>query len=172
MSVSTLTRPIALPIAAELDGKRYMPVYASDFSVGTGWTASNGTLLTNQTVGGRTACLGMWANSTEATHQLNGYSVVAGNRYRILFDYYIPEGNTNVNGIGINARGYMLTVAAPTLGVWGTIDTGNYLCSGSGVLLILQRKAGGSSFAGANSETDDLMYIRNVYVHLLKKPGT
>ena len=77
--------------------------YTSDFSVSVdSWTAPNGVIASVDSIGGKDDNLQMTVGSISQTYPMQkSPSLVTGNRYRIEFDYYLPSGNSNVNGFSL-----------------------------------------------------------------------
>lgn len=136
--------------------------YDSDFSSGVdGWIGQNAVLAGNtDSIGGRDDSLKVYATASTFS-QFYRYSVVLGHTYHIAFDYFIPSGNTNVNGVRIDARGISTSHTNPVLDQWNSIDLIGEPTTSSGVSYVVLLKDGNGTFTGANSPDDDIIYIRN-----------
>ena len=147
-------------------------VYTSDFSnpdVGgdedlDGFSATRGTVDGNiDTIGGQDDNLRLTVtDTTNNTHYLSKSSVVTvGKRTRFSLDFYIPSGQSNVDGIQIRLGSTVVaTEASPTLNSWGTI-TGTGIPNATS-LRVDAMDGGSTSFQDAGG--DDVLYIRNVTV--------
>jgi hypothetical protein len=141
--------------------------YFSDFSsVTDGWNATRATRTANiDGIAGQDDCLRVYASSdANSTHYIGRSGTLVPNRwYRVSLDYYIPSGNTNVNGIRL-ATGATSEVW-DTIGSWTTASLILYYTNPS--LVIYQLKNGSINFTGAGVVTDDLIYIKNIKVEQL-----
>jgi hypothetical protein len=141
--------------------------YASDFSAGVdGNSALNGTVTGNvDGIGGKDDSLSLWADGVNSSHSIIlPYTSVFGATYEISFEFFIPSTNTNCDGIWFNGRGMGWSDNSPTLDVWNSATFTGTNTYGTGPAYITQRSAGSNTFIGANSPTDDLIYVRNVTV--------
>ena len=142
----------------------YDAFYTSDFSAGAdSWLTSQTTVDGNiDSIAGVDDTLRIYASAVDTSHIFTRVnSTNLGKNIELTFDYYIPSANTNVDGIGLTFIG---------LGTLNTLDTWTtYTGSGtvSGNLDIYLLKAGVSSFAGAGSVADDLVYIKNFSLKVL-----
>jgi hypothetical protein len=82
--------------------------YESDFSSDEdGWIASSGTATGNiDSIGGVDDWLRLAISVSAGVHRLNANPInaiplIVGHFYNIKFDYYIPSGNSQVDGIGL-----------------------------------------------------------------------
>lgn len=147
-------------------------VYTSDFSnpdVGgdedlDGFSATRGTVDGNiDTIGGQDDNLRLTVtDTTNNTHYLSKSSVVTvGKRTRFSLDFYIPSGQSNVDGIQIRLGSTVVaTETSPTLDSWVTI-TGEGIPN-STALRVDALDGGSGSFQDAGG--DDVLYVRNVTV--------
>ena len=148
-------------------------VYASDFSAGAdGWVATNGAVAGNQdgVSDGSTSkddCIKYTNDAANNVHLMRITPLVVGTAYRATVTYYIPPGQSNIDGFFINstsgpiwgeARSTSLTPA--TIGTWTTItfefvaNLGTfamYACDGANTTY---QDAGG----------DDVIYISEVSI--------
>ncbi len=141
--------------------------HTSDFSAGTdGWTASAGAVAGNiDTIGGQDDNLRFTVDGANSIHYAVGpaQTLAQGKAYRIRFDYYIPNGQSNIDGIrlfdsgGSGISGILNTTDAWTSEDWYwncKTNTGNFrLYAYDGAVLTFQ-DAGG----------DDVFYLRNVII--------
>ena len=147
-------------------------VYTSDFSnpdVGgdedlDGFSATRGTADGNiDTIGGQDDNLRLTVtDTTNNTHYLSKSSVVTvGKRTRFSLDFYIPSGQSNVDGIQLRLGSTVVaTETSPTLDSWVTI-TGEGIPN-STALRVDALDGGSGSFQDAGG--DDVLYVRNVTV--------
>ena len=153
-------------LAGIADADRWGGVVAvQDTSSGTGFFGSiNGTRTGNiDSIGGVNDTLRFYPDASNAIHGSPATTNVyfAGISYRIKFDIYIPSGNSNVTGIALDYRGGSITHDNLTVDTWHTIEE-TVTPTTSGAFTIFQVASGSLTFVGANSVTDDLMYIANL----------
>jgi len=145
--------------------------YTSDFTSDStdSWTAVNTTFDAASTVGGDSDNLKIVANSSTATHSAyRSTGMVFGKRYRLSFDYYLPSGQSNVDGLQARAgSGGQVTVVnlpAATQDAW-TRASGEFLNTATTnpqLLYMYITDAGNPSFTDAGA--DDYVAIRNVTI--------
>jgi hypothetical protein len=144
--------------------------YVSDFSAGVdGWIANNvaadgnidGVLGVNDT-------LRLTADATNAIHSAyQNMSVQHGKRYKLTVDYYIPAGQSNVDGFAIFADSggpdYFVEENTATLGAWTQVS-GELVFSlnGNSNFYIQLRDGGASTFSDAGA--DDVAYFKNIRI--------
>ena len=167
--------------------------YTSNFSTGVdGWAALRSTINYGVTYNAESDCFSAYANAINSTHgvySIPSATLTAGKRFRLSFGYAIPSGQSNVNGIGIsptsgvgdpyfiiNGTTYSnasspFNITATADGTWRTYSvdiqvstSGNGAVTNPVALIIQGLKSGSASFAGADSPTDDLFYLKNIVV--------
>ena len=145
--------------------------YQSNFSSGVdGFGGSEGTLTGNiDSIGGVNDTLRFYASNVETLHYFDKNILSIGKKYRIRFDYYIPSANTNVGGLIVTEEDgdTIMTIANASAAkdIWNAVETEKLIIY-SGVLRFkLLNKSDSATFAGANSITDDLVYIKNVSIY-------
>ena len=135
-------------------------VYTSDFSSSVdGIVAIETVLVVNQTVGGETEALKIYADGTGSTHR--AYHLTStGKSGSTSLRFYIPSTNTNVDGFSINSNaGLFYDGKFAILDSWIEIPNSKGLL---GVTLIINQFKGSSAvFTGANDSNDDIIYIKN-----------
>lgn len=162
---------ITLAAAARPDGTE---IYRSDFSAGTnGWTAFRANATGNiDGIEGRDDTLRLWPNDDNSSHGIyrtiaGGYGT-AGKRLCGL-NAYVPNGVTNVGGIRVNiylGSGQIFKNITIDKGSWNhynvifDVDGTNLFGDGYIELTFLDNN-GNEVFIGANSASDDLLYIRD-----------
>jgi len=141
-------------------------LYTSDFSAGAdGWFASKGTVAWNiDSIGGADNWLRFYTNDELSFHY--AYKTFSGaiqKKYRLTFNYYIPTsgGSTYLDGISTSIGG-IISVAGELLDTIGTASV--EFTNTDNIIRISPRKGGVYTFAGANSVTDDLFYIKDLAV--------
>jgi hypothetical protein len=153
----------------------------SDFSAGTdSWGAGGGGIVGNiDSIGpsgggdNRNDCLRFTCNSAASTHYMHLPSAVhgasVGDSIRITFDYFIPAGQSHVDGIGMYMYGphypqpYYSTMN--TTNAWTSVDVTFEVTQAYGFII-------NGADGGVNSFTDtgnDVFYIRNFKYH--RPPG-
>ncbi len=142
--------------------------YTSDFSAGlSGWTADGVTATGNKdAIFGQDDVLELYANATAGNHRIYQGFVFssAASRARVSFSYYIPAANTTVDKFVVLFTGGATNFIAPTYDAWTTINLDLPVMSTGGVLQIQQATTVSSSFTGAGSASDDLLYIKGITV--------
>ena len=148
--------------------------YASDFSAGVdGNTAKSGTVTGNvDSIGGEDDNLSFWADGSTTTHGivLPQSHFISGNQYLLSVDVYIPSANTNVDKAGIYFSGSStVPESTNTTDAWVTLTYQFTYGEGNntGAVRVTQQVSTNNpnyTFTGANSASDDLIYIRNVRI--------
>lgn len=153
-------------------GPKYTEVYRSNWSVGVdSWTGTRVSLSGNiDGIAGQDDCLRAYATGESSTHQFQRSNIViVGKKNRVSFKYFIPSGQTNVNGIRVLANSSTLAVYDAINAVtdqWVSVVTEDFDAT-SGGITILQRNGSGISFTGANSADDDIIYLKDFVVETL-----
>jgi len=92
------------PIPYKYLGASQTAKYTSDFSAdANGWTASGGTVAGNiEPIGGESDNLRFTTDAANSTHYINHSALLTvGKQYRVTFYYYIPSGQSNIDGIKV-----------------------------------------------------------------------
>ena len=152
------------------EGTQYAdPDYVSDFTSGfTGWTSNRATRVANNDAvsDGVTSydnCLKVYCDGSTNTHYaiLTTGTIKASTNYRVQFKYYIPSGQTHVDGFKMWWSGDGLTTSDfTTVGSWVSIDT--VITTPSTLQTTwyhLLTDGGAISYTGANSASDDRIYL-------------
>jgi hypothetical protein len=142
--------------------------YSSDFSAGVdGWGSVRGTVDGN--IDDIPATDDNWfrlyASDDNSTHFLYRDSLfTVGKKYNVTLTYYIPV-NTHTNSF-VAVNGLDSTdPALDTFSTVGTITSKTFTFTAThGRLLLVQNSSAGRSFIGANVNTDDLIYIKDVTI--------
>jgi hypothetical protein len=116
----------------------------------------------------------IYATGDAGSHYVRKDGIVTGSTdYVFRFKYFIPNGQSNVDGLKLysqNGGGGWFTLASysTTGSVVEVVDTLTTFGSNTGVGI--QMSTGGStSFTGAGSSSDDIIYIKDFLVNL---PGS
>lgn len=153
------------------------PIYASNFSASLdGFSGTNGTASYNvdgvsDGSASKDNCLSFWANATSGFHNINWQSpsVYSANKaYTFSFDFYLPSANTNVKNITFgnyaaggeqraNSGNYSFVNGAWTKFRFSFVSIGS-----NPQIRNYERTSSSSTFVGANSSTDDLLYVTNI----------
>lgn len=153
-------------------------LWTSDFSAGAdSCTGTNGTATGNiDGIGGVNDTLRYWADATNGVHLIARTltTIIAYKALKISFDYYIPSANTNAKKIivldasGSNLRtlaGVSTDIILSTTDAWTSVVYDGYMSiNGGGLRWHEATAASATTFVGANSVLDDLIYIKNVVV--------
>jgi len=145
--------------------------YTSDFTSDStdSWTAANTTFDAASTVGGDSDNLKIVANSATATHtSYRSTGMVFGKRYRLSFDYYLPSGQSNVDGLqaraGSGGQVTVISLPAATQDAWTRVsgEFVNTATTNPQLLYMYITDAGNPFFTDAGA--DDYVAIRNVTI--------
>jgi len=166
--VAELARGNELGYSDQWGGNTVGAVYTSDFSTDTnGNTGIGGTTTGNiDGIGGQNDNLRLAINSATSDHYFTkGGVFTVGIRYRMEFNYYIPNTNAVLDSIsaGIGEAAEKV-VAAPTLNQWNHFSVDSVAVGGPATgrsIYIFGRDGGVRSFAGNGT---DVMYVRNIQV--------
>jgi hypothetical protein len=155
----------------------YTNSYTSDFSAGVdGWGSTNVVTTGNEDgiSDGTTSYdnnLKTYANATNSTHDISKAIAFVGKQNRITFKYYIPSAQTNVNGFTVYANAFGTNVidlrsGIGVVGTWTEV-TSAYFTPTSTTMYFRLFKTFTSSYAGANSASDDRIFIKDIVVEYL-----
>jgi len=136
-----------------------VPTYSSNFSSATdGWNGTRCTRTANvDGIAGANDCLSVYASAdASTTHYIGRTTLVPHSWYKITLDYFIPTGNTNVNGVRVGNSGDDWNV----VGEWTTKSKLFYYTNPALVIWLMSN--GSIIFAGAGSPSDDLLYLKNI----------
>jgi hypothetical protein len=156
-------------------GGSAVAAYASNFASGTDTFGSVRGSATGNTDGvsdGTTSkddCLLFWADSTAATtHYVNTPTlgtITSPQWVRLRGSFYIPTGQTAVNGLRIMQlnNGNTLLFSSDVTGAWTNFDL-TVLLGGLTPARVdfLQAASGNTAFTGANSASDDRIYLHGI----------
>jgi len=121
---------------------------------------SDGTII-------RSGVLSAYCSADNNTHSIfrNYTMFTASDPVLLIFDYYIPSTNTNLDGFSLrSATGGTLIKNISVTGAWTREEieiSSVAVASTDPRINILGTKAGAVTFAGAGSPTDDIFYIQN-----------
>jgi hypothetical protein len=142
-------------------------IYTSNFSAGVdGWASSTGTINGNiDGIDGLDDVFRFYANSNYGAHIISrqpGFAL--GKTYEITIIYLLPTGNTNLKYMHLtlnsNDNSFGLFPATDT---WKTITIQHYATSAYFYFRTTDIN-GYRNFIGANSITDDLLYIASITI--------
>lgn len=145
--------------------------YASNFSAGVdGFTGTASVRDGNiDGIGGQDDVLRIYADGTTGQHYAVRAGIVPtfGRRYRMKFDYYFPSTNTTAKRFQTYHAGPAADPATviPVNDAWTTYkrEFEESIAPGN-IYLFFANNSGNSSFTGANSSTDDVIYLKNFSV--------
>ena len=140
-------------------------IYEADFSSDSddGWTANNGAVDATTTVGGESDNIQFTVDGSASGHYLQkSVTLNAGIRYRFNFDYFIPSGQSNIDGIRINANGgsleVVLEIESATTGSWQSATIEFIPSDNKTSIRVYGQDGATTSFTDAG--TDDTFAIR------------
>jgi hypothetical protein len=152
--------------------------YTSDFSATASpnpqnnWTALAGTVTGDiDGIGSPSTddTLRYWADGTSANHgpRITTVNLTANKRYKVAWSYFIPSGNTTLKRVAIYGQSgatFSGSVVQTVTGTWTDVVSEGYLASTQGISFLGLTSASSGVWVGANSVTDDLLYIKNVVI--------
>lgn len=156
-----------IPVADQWGGA---DIYTADFTSDSadGWTASAGAVDATTTVGSDSDNIQFTTdNSASSAHRLFqtfGSSLVANRRYRLSFQYYVPSGNSNIDGFeprlyNGSTEQETTAVSSATTDAWTTYQVEFVITAASFNRIFIYAMDGGSkTFTDAGG--DDTFAIR------------
>ena len=153
----------------------YTVNYASDYSAGEdGWGVTRAVQSGNNdgVSDGTTSFDNVYKVYADGTanndHSFSRAIAVVGVQNRISFWYYIPSGQTNVNGMRIfnGAPAINNDLLSPILGTW-TRYTSNYFIPTTTSVLFRMTRNELITFSGLNDPNDDRIFITDVLVETI-----
>ena len=148
-------------------------VYTSNYSAGADSMQSSGGTGAGNVDGilGQDDTFKYYADGTTTSHVLTRNMLTLGKIYRVNFDYYIPSANTNVKKIRVRPGNRTTdrngnSVYGTVTGQWANITAELATTSGSDNYLEIDimNNADSVNYTGANSSSDDILYIKNLKV--------
>lgn len=150
-------------------GEGFGDSYYSDFRSGTDSMVDiNGTGAGNITVGGEIDSYRHTVDNTSNSHGFYQPSVLTnGKTHTLSFEYYVPSGQSNVDGIELRAGASgaytITTISSPTTDAWTAVDVEFIpVSTGNSDRLYFYALDGGSiTFQDAGG--DDVFYVKHVF---------
>jgi hypothetical protein len=141
--------------------------YTSDFSADAdGWTAYDGAVAGNiDGIDGEDDTLRFTVSTGLAgKNAKRNFSYSENERIKVTFDYYIPSGQSNIDGIQLYdlSNAEFLGDTHSTTDAWTTITV--YFTAGSGTKTLRVYPADGGETNFQDAGGDDVFYIKNVTV--------
>jgi hypothetical protein len=141
--------------------------YTSDFSTDAdGWLQVVQLAGNTNGIGGQDDTLQFTVGAAESTHKCyKNLTLTANSRYKVSFDYYIPAGQSNIDGIRPydRASGEWLADIQSTTDAWTTVENIYFTATGSGDGLQINAYDG-SDASFLDPGGDDVFYIKNVTI--------
>ncbi len=138
--------------------------YQSDFSVGEdGWAATNGTVNGNiDSIGGQDNTLRFTCNTGTSNHRISITKFTVGKKYTVTFKYYIPSGQSNLDGISLNSAdwGTVTSTTLNTLDAWVQV-TKTFTANNT---LLRFYSLDGVEIAFTDAGGDDVFYIKDITI--------
>lgn len=144
-------------------GASQTAIYESDFSAGEdGWAAGKGTAAGNiDGIGGQDNNLRFTCDTQSGAHYVYDDRGTNGKQHRITLDYYIPSGQSNIDGIQLYfGTGIVTSDIYDTLDAWTSITFEAFKDTVS--IFIHGMDSGAIGFQDVGG--DDIFYIRNISV--------
>lgn len=149
----------------------YPALYVSDWtSLFTGWTTNRATRSANNDgiSDGTTSyddCYKFYADGSTNTHYTiyTNAGITGSTKYQVKFKYYIPSGQTHVDGLKVwfSAGGSPLADYT-VVGTWTAVDTTITTAATNYTTWYHNMMDGGvTSFTGANSANDDRIFFKD-----------
>lgn len=146
--------------------------YTSDFSAGTdGWIAAGGVIAGNIDIGGETDVLRLTVDGNNSGHRIwQVFAAIAprGTCLRIRFKYYIPSGQSNIDGIRAYVGGYGITDIFTITDSWTAIDLYANTNPGAienGALEFYAHDGAITTFQDVGA--DDVFYVKDIIVDVI-----
>jgi hypothetical protein len=149
-------------------GASQTPILTSDFSAGvSSFTGNAGTVTGNiDSIGGENDWLRLVVDATLDSHFARRAStlITANTRFRISYKYYLPSGQSNVDGVGLHINsGATLVGAINTITNTTTTVTADVLI-GNAVSDLRFYAYDGANTVFQDAGGDDLFYIKSLTV--------
>lgn len=140
--------------------------YTSDFSAGAdGWIASGGTAAGNiDSIGGEDDWLRLTLDTGTSAHfVVRSSRFTTGKRYRLKFKYFIPAGQSHVDGIWpvMNSGNNGIGTAQSVAGTATSVETDEFVATGTD-LRFYATDGGGTTITDPGG--DDLIYVKEIEV--------
>ncbi|MEN6421927.1 MAG: carbohydrate binding domain-containing protein [Smithella sp.] len=146
-------------------------VYASNFSSNAdGWTATNGAVAGNiDSIGGEDNTLRFTVDNTNTAHYIKYTNLfVVGKKYTVSFKYYIPSGQSNIDGIYLDSAYWGVIATHNTLDAWTTVTV--TFTAPLTSPRIFAKDGAVTSFQDASG--DDVLYLKDITVSEYLTPST
>jgi hypothetical protein len=127
-----------------------------------GWTATRGTADGNiDGIGGEDNTLRLTSDVTASSHLLQKLFVfTVGRKYTVTFKYYIPSGQSNIDGIRLHALQWGEDSTFSTLDSWTAVT--KTFTAPVDYIRIYGSDGGATSFTDAGG--DDVFYIKDITI--------
>ncbi len=139
------------------------PIYTSDFSAGVdGWIVAAATIDGGiDGIGGEDDCLRVQLNTSLSKHYIFRGGLLKFKKYRVSYRYYIPSGQSHVNGMKstMNAAS---TGAQTVTDAWTRVSYEHTVPDISNNLIIYAINNGSDTFQDPGG--DDVFYIKDVTI--------
>jgi len=154
-------------------GETTSSIYASDFSAGVdGFTAAatNGVVAGNiDSIGGQDNNLRFTMAADAGEHRtLKSFTVDVGALYKIGYSYYIPAGQSNVDGFLTRFANVDVETFSATTAAWTAILDYRTAVTESGFAFYA---ADGTSTSFTDAGADDVLYLRAISALTLLTPS-
>jgi hypothetical protein len=153
-------------------GEDTSSVWVSNFSAGVdGTDAARGIVAGNiDSIGGQDDNARFTCGAELDSHYIRKSSITTvGRRYQLVFDYYIPSGQSNIDTIGLTSTTTGgITSLYSTLDTWTSISTKDYTANYQHVLITAYD---GTAETFSDASANDVFYIKNVILNRVTMPA-
>jgi len=137
-------------------------IYTSDFSAGVdSWTYGKGTATAPNIIGGESNSLKFTTDNIDGQHYIQKSAIVeSGKIYQVSFKYYIPSGQSNIDGVRLFGIGGSISSKLTTTDAWTTY-TKTFTSTSAGFQIY---GYDGGSLNWQDAGGDDVFYVKNFIV--------
>ena len=136
--------------------------YTSDFTVDEdSFISAGGAVAGNIDIGGQNDNLRFTTNAVSEYHNARRVAVFTVNKhYKVMFDYYIPSGQSNIDGVRAKDSVAQICDIETTTDAWTSIT--RYFTASATTLFFVAYDGTAQIFEDAGG--DDVFYIKNIVI--------
>ena len=137
-------------------------IYTSDFSAGVdSWTYGKGTATAPNIIGGESNSLKFTTDNIDGQHYIQKSAIVeSGKIYQVSFKYYIPSGQSNIDGVRLFGIGGSISSKLTTTDAWTTY-TKTFTSTSAGFQIY---GYDGANLNWQDAGGDDVFYVKDFIV--------